>query len=58
MTQEGGYNPTYAPYCAYSVVSALLAVEPEISDPVSFYPEDTVRADRDVEELVARHPLL
>ncbi|MCY3769271.1 MAG: hypothetical protein OXG56_07910 [Gammaproteobacteria bacterium] len=57
MTQEGGYNPTYAPYCAYSVVCALLAEEPEIADPISFYPEDAVRADRDVEALIARHPL-
>ncbi len=58
MTQEGGYNPTYAPYCAYAVVAGLLDREMGIDDPIALYPDDEERAERDVSELIARHPLI
>ena len=57
-TQEGGYNPSYAPYCAYAVAAGLLGQELEIADPIAIYPDPADRARRDVAELVARHPLL
>ena len=57
MTQEGGYNPTYAPYCAYAVMAGLLGREMGIADPIALYPDDAQRAHRDVSELIARHPL-
>jgi len=57
MTQEGGYNPTYAPYCAYAVVAGLLNEPMEMEDPIALYPEDLSRSERDVKELIERHPL-
>ncbi len=57
MTQEGGYNPTYAPLCAYAVVAGLLEAEMEIEDPIAFYPEDSIRAEGDVRALRECHPL-
>ena len=57
MTQEGGYNPTYAPYCAYAVVAGLLNQPMEMEDPIALYPDDLFRSERDVEELIGRHPL-
>jgi acetoin utilization deacetylase AcuC-like enzyme len=58
MTQEGGYNPSYAPYCAYAVVAGLLNRDMEIQDPIALYPDDAARAEREVDALIARHPLL
>ncbi len=58
MTQEGGYNPTYAPYCAYAAVAGLLGREMGIDDPIALYPDDEERAERDISELIARHPLI
>ena len=49
--------PTYAPLCAYAVAAGLLAEPLDISDPIALYPEDIKRANRDVEELIHRHPL-
>lgn len=57
MTQEGGYKPSYAPFCAYSVVAGLLGESMEMTDTTAFYPDDCARAERDVTELLARHPL-
>ena len=58
MTQEGGYNPTYAPYCAYAVAAGLMNHEMQIKDPIAFYPDDSIRAEQDIQRLVERHPLL
>ena len=57
VTQEGGYNPSYAPLCAYAVAAGLLGEAMEIKDPIAFYPEDRARAEADVAALIARHPL-
>lgn len=57
MTLEGGYNPSYAPLCAYAVAAGLLGAEMEIKDPIAFYPEDRVRAEADVHALKQKHPL-
>lgn len=57
MTQEGGYNPTYAPLCAYAVAAGLLDQPLEIDDPISLYPDDEDRATRDVTALIDQHPL-
>jgi acetoin utilization deacetylase AcuC-like enzyme len=57
MTQEGGYNPSYAPLCAYAIAAGLLGAEMEIEDPIAFYPEDSLRAEGDVRALKERHPL-
>jgi acetoin utilization deacetylase AcuC-like enzyme len=58
MTQEGGYNPAYAAYCAYASLAGVLGKALEIEDPLAYYPDDRVRAEADVEALAARHPLL
>ncbi|MDH3377310.1 MAG: hypothetical protein OEQ39_10150 [Gammaproteobacteria bacterium] len=58
MTQEGGYNATYAPLCAYAVAAGLVGADLELKDPIAFYPEDSSRAQRDVQALINRHPLL
>jgi acetoin utilization deacetylase AcuC-like enzyme len=58
ITQEGGYNPTYAPYCAHSVAEGLLGLPMKLEDPIAFYPEDVAGGDAAVEALIKRHPLL
>ncbi|MEO1200106.1 MAG: hypothetical protein AAFX39_12880 [Pseudomonadota bacterium] len=58
VTQEGGYHPAHAPFCAYAVVSGLLGRPLELADPLSYYPDDKTRARRDVDEMIVRHPLL
>ena len=58
VTQEGGYNIAYAPYCAYAVAAGLIGRAVEIADPPAFYPEDPDRAEADIEALIKRHPLL
>ena len=57
-TQEGGYNPAYAPFCAYATVAGLLGLPLEIEDPLAFYPDDAGAAEAAVDALIARHPLL
>jgi acetoin utilization deacetylase AcuC-like enzyme len=57
MTQEGGYNPTYAPFCAYAVAAGMLNQPMEMVDPIALYPDNLERSERDVDELIARHPL-
>jgi acetoin utilization deacetylase AcuC-like enzyme len=58
MTQEGGYNPTYAPMCAYAVAAGLLGMPMELDDPISFYPDNGARADADVAAMLKAHSLL
>jgi len=58
VTQEGGYNVAYAPYCAYAVAAGLIGRDLEIADPLAFYPEDPARAEADLQALIDRHPLL
>ncbi|MGI9407044.1 MAG: class II histone deacetylase [Hyphomicrobiaceae bacterium] len=58
VTQEGGYNPTYAPYCAYAVAAGLLGLPLEIEDPIAFYPDDPMQAKIHIDQLMERHPLL
>jgi acetoin utilization deacetylase AcuC-like enzyme len=58
VTQEGGYNVAYAPFCAYAVAAGLIGRDLEIPDPLAFYPEDQARAEADIEALIERHPLL
>ena len=57
IVQEGGYNPAYAPFCAYAVVAGLLSLPIGIDDPLAFYPEDRAAAEGCVDRLLARHPL-
>ena len=58
ITQEGGYNPTYAPLCAYAVAAGLLNEPMQIDDPIAYYPDNKQRAERDLLELIQMHPLL
>ncbi len=58
VTQEGGYNVAYAPFCAYAAAAGLIGRNLEIPDPLAFYPEDHTRAEADIQALVERHPLL
>ena len=58
MTQEGGYNPTYAPYCAHAIVEGLLGLPLGLEDPVAFYPNDIEGGEAAVQALIERHPLL
>ncbi len=57
MTQEGGYNPSYAPLCAYAVAAGLMNKPLEIKDPIAFYPDEKSRAMRDFDHLMETHPL-
>ncbi len=58
VTQEGGYNPSYAPLCAYAVMAGLLGEPLDIADPIAFYPEDAAASQRALETLISVHPLL
>ena len=58
ITQEGGYNAAYTAYCAYASLAGVSGHTLEIEDPLAFYPDDPERADSDVSDMVARHPLL
>lgn len=57
MTQEGGYNPAYAPFCAYAVAAGILGREMVVKDPLAYYPNEPKRAKSEVDALVARHSL-
>jgi len=57
MTQEGGYNPAYAPFCAYAVAAGLLGRDMDVPDPLAYYPNEPDRAKVDVDALIAAHPL-
>ncbi|HUF57234.1 MAG TPA: hypothetical protein VMM55_11815 [Thermohalobaculum sp.] len=57
-TQEGGYNPAHAPFCAYATVAGLLGLPLEVEEPLAFYPDDPAVAEAAVAALIARHPLL
>ena len=44
LIQEGGYNPSYAPYCLLATVEGLLGVE-ETPDPLAYVPDQTLGLD-------------
>lgn len=45
LVQEGGYNPSYAPYCLLATVQGLLGLEAS-PDPLAYVPDQTLGLDR------------
>lgn len=44
LVQEGGYNPSYAPYCLLATVEGLLGATPT-ADPLAYVPDQTLGLD-------------
>lgn len=44
LVQEGGYNPSYAPYCLLATIEGLLGVS-ETPDPLAYVPDQTLGLD-------------
>lgn len=51
LVQEGGYNPSYAPYCLLATVEGLLGSEAETADPLAYVPDQTLGLDERFGEL-------
>lgn len=45
LVQEGGYNPSYAPYCLLATLEGLMGAEPT-SDPLAYVPDQTLGLDQ------------
>ncbi|MGZ4431469.1 MAG: class II histone deacetylase [Gaiellales bacterium] len=44
MVQEGGYGRSYSAFCQHAVIEGVLGLEPALSDPMAFLPDDPARA--------------
>jgi len=53
VVQEGGYNPSYAAFCAEATVEGFLGMSEGLADPIAFLPDDGRRADQTIAELRA-----
>ena len=53
LVQEGGYNPSYAPYCLLATVEGLLGTGSETPDPLAYVPDQTLGLDERFAELRA-----
>ncbi len=53
LIQEGGYNPSYAPYCLLATVEGLLGAENETPDPIAYVPDQTLGLAERFSELAA-----
>ena len=51
LVQEGGYNPSYAPYCLLATVEGLLGSREETADPLAYVPDQTLGLDERFAEL-------
>jgi len=61
IVQEGGYNPSYAAFCAEATAEGFLGMSDGLADPIAFLPDDGARAEQAVTALRAealRHGLL
>ena len=54
LFQEGGYNPSYAPYCLLATVEGLLGLPPT-PDPLAYVPDQTLGLDEVLSEVAAAH---
>lgn len=45
LVQEGGYNPSYAPYCLLATIEGLLGSAVETPDPLAYVPDQTLGLD-------------
>ena len=52
LIQEGGYNPSYAPYCLLATVEGLLGAE-ATADPLAYVPDQTLGLDERFVEIAA-----
>ncbi|MBL3699821.1 hypothetical protein [Leucobacter luti] len=52
LIQEGGYNPSYAPYCLLATIEGLLGVE-GTGDPLAYVPDQTLGVAEILAEVVA-----
>ncbi|UOQ59847.1 hypothetical protein MUN76_12455 [Leucobacter rhizosphaerae] len=50
LIQEGGYNPSYAPYCLLATVEGLLGA-PTTPDPLAYVPDQTLGLDERFAEI-------
>ena len=53
LVQEGGYNPSYAPYCLLATLEGLLGSASETPDPLAYVPDQTLGLDELFTELTA-----
>lgn len=50
LIQEGGYNPSYAPYCLLATVEGLIGAE-ATGDPLAYVPDQTLGMDERFAEI-------
>lgn len=56
MVQEGGYNPAYAPFCAYGTVAGCLGASGVgIEDPLAYYPDNPENTEAVINDLRLAH---
>jgi acetoin utilization deacetylase AcuC-like enzyme len=61
IVQEGGYNPSYAAFCAQATVEGFLGMTEGLADPIAYMPDDGERAEAAVAAIDAeakRHGIL
>ncbi|MFN3005074.1 class II histone deacetylase [Mycolicibacterium wolinskyi] len=54
VVQEGGYNPSYAPYCLLATLEGLLGADPT-PDPLAYVPDQTLGVDAALAAVVEQH---
>lgn len=55
LVQEGGYNPSYAPYCLLATIEGLLGTAAPTKDPLAYIPDQTLGLDEALADVVANH---
>ncbi len=53
LVQEGGYNPSYAPYCLLATFEGLLGTSEPTADPLGYLPDQTLGLDERFAALAA-----
>ncbi|MBK0417657.1 hypothetical protein JD276_01220 [Leucobacter sp. CSA1] len=51
LIQEGGYNPSYAPFCLLATIEGLIGAETATPDPLAYVPDQTLGLDDRFAEL-------
>ena len=55
LMQEGGYNPSYAPYCLLATLEGLLGTAEVTSDPLAYLPDQTLGLDEAFAAVTGAH---
>ncbi|MBT3557097.1 MAG: hypothetical protein HOC63_16985 [Rhodospirillales bacterium] len=53
LVQEGGYAMSYAAYCLHATLEGVLQIDPSLSDPIAYVPEDLRGLTQALEEIKA-----